>query len=182
MEIDIAQQLITPESAVVAQNFTARADQIANPLSLVANLQWTSRETGQKKKLTDRIEAGCEGRTEYIEITQWQCVIEYASGGERVCCARIGNDRETVVTWNGTHFERRLSYYSKCTECPTHQFHQIIARDVFDHAAAAVNEVAAVTDEANSDQDVAGGPLEKARRPGVRGPDKGAESRHPGAA
>ena len=61
MEIDIAQQLVTPESAVGAQNFTARADQISNPLSLIANLQWTSRETGQKKKLTGRIEAHSRG-------------------------------------------------------------------------------------------------------------------------
>jgi hypothetical protein len=96
MKIDIAQQLVTPESAIAAQNFTARADQIANPLSLVANLQWISRETGQKKKLTRRMEAGCEGRTEYIEITQWQCVIEYARSGERVCCACVRNDRETL--------------------------------------------------------------------------------------
>ena len=62
------------------------------------------------------LETSCEGGTEYIEITQWQRIIEYAGGGERVGRARVRNYREAIVSRKRTHFERRLSYYSKRTE------------------------------------------------------------------
>src|SRR5208282_2993802 len=112
MKIDVTQQPVAPESAVAIENFAARSDQIADSPGQVSNFEWASGETSEKKELTGRIETCSEGWTEYIEITQWQCVIEYASGGECVCRARIRNHREAVVSWNGAHLERRLSYYS----------------------------------------------------------------------
>ena len=97
MEIHVAQLLVATEGAFAVEDFAARADQVANSFRLVADFKWTSGEAGQKKKLINRIEARCEGWTEYIQITQWQCVIEYSGGGERIGRARIRNQRETVL-------------------------------------------------------------------------------------
>jgi pyruvate/2-oxoglutarate dehydrogenase complex dihydrolipoamide dehydrogenase (E3) component len=98
------------------ENLSARAEQVEDSLGLVADFWRTSGETGQKKKLAGEIDARREAGTEYIEITQWQCVIEYTSGGECVRGARIRNHCHTVGSWNRTHLERRLGYDSKSTE------------------------------------------------------------------
>src|SRR5260370_12314264 len=126
MEIDIAQQFVTRAGGIIVENFSASADQIANPFRLVADLKWASGETGKQKKLTRRIEACRERRTEYIEITQWQSIIEYVSCGERFVCTLIRNYCEAIGSWNRTYFERCLSYYSKCPESAAHQLHQLI--------------------------------------------------------
>ena len=62
MKIDIAQQLVAPESGIAVENFAARAEQIANSLGLVADLQRTSGETGEKKKLTGGTRNELRGR------------------------------------------------------------------------------------------------------------------------
>src|ERR1700719_2076773 len=116
MKIDVAQQVVTRAGGIIVENLSARLDQIANPFRLVADLKRASGETGEKKKLTRRIEGCCESMTDYIEITQWQSVIEYASGAERFGRARIRDDREAIGSWNGPYLERCLSYYSKCAE------------------------------------------------------------------
>src|SRR5260370_29176132 len=100
MEIDVAQQLVIRAGCIIIENLSACADQLANPFRLVADLKWASGETGEKKKWTRRIRACCERGTEYIEITQWQSVIEYASGGERIVCTLIRNYREAIGSWN----------------------------------------------------------------------------------
>ncbi len=46
MKIQIAQLFVFSERGVTVENLTARADQIANSLGLVADLQRTSREPG----------------------------------------------------------------------------------------------------------------------------------------
>ena len=176
MKIDIAQQLVTPERSVAVENFAARAKKIVDSFCLVADFQRTAGEADHKKKSMIGIEVSTEARTEYIEITQWKCVIEYVGGGERLARERERDYCERVVIRNRAHFECRLSYYSKCAERSAHQFHQIIPGDVFDHAPAAVNEVTAVTDEANPDEQVARSALGKTKRPRVRGADQRAES------
>src|ERR1700722_3409914 len=116
MKIDVAQQLVTRAGGIIVENLSTHADQIANAFRLVANLKRASGEPREKKKLTRRVEACCERGTDYIEITQWQSVIEYAGSGERFGCVRIRNYREGIGSWNRTYFESCLSYYSKCTE------------------------------------------------------------------
>ncbi len=182
MKIDIAQQLVSPESGVAVENFAARAEQIADPFGLIADFQRATGEADHKKKSMIGIEVSPEAWTEYIEITQWKCVIEYVGGGERLARERKRHYCERVVIRNRANFKCRLSYYSKCAERSAHQFHQIIPGDVFDHAPAAVNELTAVTDEANPDEQVARSALGKTKRSGVRGADQRAESRQIGFA
>src|SRR6202046_154625 len=172
MKIDIAQQLVSPESGVTVENFAARAEQIVDPFGLMADFQRAAGEADHEKKSMIGIEVSREAWTEYIEITQWKCVIEYVSGGARLAREPKRHYCERVAIRNRAHFEYRLSYYSKCPERSAHQFHQIIPGYVFDHAPAAVNEVTAVTDETNSDQQVARSALGKTKRPSVRGADQ----------
>ena len=176
MKIGITQQLVTPESNIAFENLAARAEQIADSFGLVADFQRAAGKADHKKKSVIGIEASTEAWTEYIEITQWKCVIEYIGGGERLARERERYYCERVVIWNRANFECHLSYYSKSAERSAHQFHQIIPGDVFDHAPAAMNEVTAVTDEANPDEQVARSALGKTKRPSVRGADQRAES------
>ena len=48
MKIDVAQQLVATAGAIAVENFAARDDQIANSFGLVADLERTSGETGEK--------------------------------------------------------------------------------------------------------------------------------------
>src|SRR5271155_4264396 len=176
IKIGITQQLVTPEAGIAFENFAARAEQIADSFGLVVDFQRAAGKADHKKKSVIGIEASTEAWTEYIEITQWKCVIEYIGGGERLARERERYYCERVVIRNRANFKCRLSYYSKCAERSAHQFHQIIPGDVFDHAPAAVNDLAAVTHEANSDKQVARSALGKTKRSGVRGTDQRAES------
>src|ERR1700735_952436 len=172
MKIDIAQQLVSPDSGVTVENFAARSEQIADPFGLMGDFQRATGEAGHKKKSMIGIEVSREAWTEYIEITQWKCVIEYVGSGERLARERKRHYCKRVAIWNRAHFECRFSYYSKGSERAAHQFHQIIPGNVFDHAPATVNDLAAVTDEANPDQQVARSALGKTKRSGVRGADQ----------
>src|SRR5260370_16285557 len=165
MRVEIAQKLVTSLRNIVVENFSARADQLADSFGLVADLEWTPTETTQEKTLSSRIGADGESRTEYIAISQWQCFIEYMRRGECVGRARIRNHCETILGGNWTHLERQLGQYSKRSERAAHQLHQIITGNVFDHAATAVNEFAAVADEASSAQQAAPGAPRHAQLP-----------------
>ena len=48
MKIEIAQLFVSAHGSVAVEDFAARTEQIANPLSLVANFERTSGKTGQK--------------------------------------------------------------------------------------------------------------------------------------
>ncbi|HSY79976.1 MAG TPA: hypothetical protein VK884_10215 [Verrucomicrobiae bacterium] len=182
MKIDIAQQLVSPESGVTVENFAARAEQIVDPFGLMADFQTAAGETDHKKKSMIGIEVSREAWTEYIEITQWKCVIEYVGSGERLARERKRHYCKRVAIWNRAHFECRLSYYSQCAERSAHQFHQIIPGDVFDHPPAAVNELTAVTYEANPDEQIARSALGKTKRTRMCGADQRAESGQTGFA
>ncbi len=98
MKIDIAQQLVTPESGIAVENFAARAKQIANPFGLMGDFQRAAGEADHKKKSMIGIEASIEAWTDYIEITQWKCLIEYVGGGERLARERERNYCERVAS------------------------------------------------------------------------------------
>ncbi len=91
MKIDIAQQRVTPASGIAIENFAARAKKIVDSFCLVTDFQRTAGEADHKKKSMIGIKMSTEAWTEYIEITQWKCVIEYVGGGERLARERERN-------------------------------------------------------------------------------------------
>ncbi len=79
-----------------------------------------------------------------------------------------GSHRERVVFRNRANLEGRLGHDAEGAERAGQHLHEIVAGDVFDHAAARANDAPAVADILNADQQVAHGSFRQPQRTGVR--------------